>query len=84
MKRLRFAIALFALVAGVAAYLSAIPDTKAISGPYACTYYKDATYRKAVGGYSLACCSNTVTSWGQTTLYVKCQQLLCPDVVCPD
>jgi hypothetical protein len=83
MKRLRIAIALFALVAGVAAYLSAVPDSKAVIGPVACTYYKDATYRKAVGGFADGCCGGR-TSWGQTTVYIKCQTLLCPDVVCPD
>ena len=83
MKRLRFAIALLALVAGVAAYVSAVPDTKAVAGPYVCTYYKDGTYKKAVGGQSLGCCGQ-VTTWGQTTVYIKCQSVLCPDVVCPD
>jgi len=83
MKRLRFAIALFALVAGVAAYVSAVPDTKAVSGPHACTYYSSATYKKAVGGFAVGCCGEQ-TSWGQTTVYVKCQQLWCTDVTCGD
>ena len=83
MKSLRFAIALLALVVGVAAYVSAVPDTGAVIGPVACTYYKDATYRKAVGGFADGCCGGR-TTWGQTTVYVKCQGLLCPDVVCPD
>ncbi|HEX5042922.1 MAG TPA: DUF6289 family protein [Candidatus Polarisedimenticolaceae bacterium] len=83
MKRLRFAIALFALVAGVTAYFSAAPDTNAVVGPVACTYYSNSTYKKAVGGYADGCCGGR-TYWGQQTVYVKCQTLLCPDVVCPD
>ena len=83
MKSLRFAIALVALVVGVAAYVSAVPDTKAVIGPVACTYYSNSSYKKAVGGFAQGCCGGT-TSWGQTTVYVKCQGLLCPDVVCPD
>ena len=83
MKRLRFAIALFALVAGVAAYVSAVPDTSAVIGPVACTYYSNSTYKKAIGGFADGCCGGR-TYWGQTSVYVKCQQLLCPDVVCPD
>lgn len=83
MKRLRLAIAVFALIAGVAAFFSAVPDTKAVQGPVACTFYKDATYRKAVGGYADGCCGGR-TYWGQQTVYVKCQTLWCTDVVCPD
>jgi hypothetical protein len=83
MKRLRFAIALFALVAGVAAYVSAVPDTKAVSGPYACTLLLECHLQEGRGRVCRGCCGEQ-TSWGQTTLYVKCQQLWCTDVTCGD
>jgi len=82
MRKLRLAIALFALVAGVAAYVSAVPDAKAVGGPHVCTYYSNSTYKKAVGGTAVGCCGE-ITSWGQTTIYVRCQTVYCTDVICP-
>lgn len=73
-------IALLFVTAAV--FMATLPKAEAISGPYICTYYKDATMKKAIGGTSLGCCGE-VTSWGQTSLYFKCQQVWCTDVVCP-
>jgi uncharacterized protein DUF6289 len=74
-----------ALVVGAAAYVALLPNNEAIIivGPKACTYYKDANYKKAIGGFAEGCCGG-VTSWGQTSQYIRCESLLCPDVVCPD
>jgi Family of unknown function (DUF6289) len=81
----RIAAFAVALVVGAAAYVALLPTNEAIiiAGPKACTYYKDATYKKAIGGFAEGCCGG-FTTWGQTSQYIKCQQLLCPDVVCPD
>ena len=82
----RIAAIAVALVVGGAAYIALLPTNEAIIivGPKACTYYSSAKYKTVIGGCSQGCCSTETTCWGQTSLYVKCQQLYCPDVVCPD
>ena len=76
------ALALAGLLGGF--YLgTAIGQAEAIAGPAVCTYYKDATKRKVIGARGTGCCGSTI-NWGTTSLYFTCEQLLCPDVVCPD
>jgi hypothetical protein len=89
MKRIRtllhgrklFLTMMLAIVA-VGVFVATIPTAEAVAGPALCSYYKDATYKKVIGGRGTGCCGEPI-SWGQTSLYVKCQQLLCPDVLCP-
>ena len=83
MKSVRIAIALLALVVGITAYVSAVPESKAIiiTGPHVCSYYSNKKFTTVVGARGEGCC-NSVISWGVTTSYVRCQELLCPDVMC--
>ena len=85
MKKLRIALALFALVLGVGAYVSSVPDAGAviIAGPGVCTYYSGPNYKTAVGARGTGCCG-TVISWGVTSAYVKCERLYCTDQICPN
>ena len=80
MRKLRLAIALFVLVAGVVAYL----DTRAAIpydyNPYACAYYATSDYKDLVGWYFVGCCGR-VRYWGQVTQYAQCQVLNC-SVLC--
>ena len=84
MRKLRFAIALCALAAGVAAYVSGVPGTKAAIpydyDPYVCTWFATSTYKDPVGRYLLGCCGR-VRTWGTTSPYVQCQKLDC-SVLC--
>jgi hypothetical protein len=81
--RRRSPLVLIALLFVTAAiFMATLPKVEAMAGPYICTYYKDASMKKAIGGTSLDCCGQTY-SWGQTSLYFKCQTVLCPDVICP-
>ena len=87
MKRFRALLVtkiVLAIVLGAAVYLTAIPSTDAviIAGPYVCSYYKDASFRKVVGARGTGCCGEPI-SWGITTPYVRCQKLYCLDVLCP-
>ena len=79
MKSVRFAIALLALVVGVTAYVST--EAVIITGPHVCSYYSSKKFTTVVGARGQGCC-NSVISWGVTTPYVRCQELLCPDVMC--
>jgi len=75
------ALGLAALFVG--AYLTtAVGKAEAISGPAMCTYYNNAAHKKVVGARGTGCCGAPI-SWGTTTIYFQCEQLLCPDVVCP-
>lgn len=80
-RSLALTMALAIIALGV--FVSTLPTAEALAGPYLCTYYKDATYRKAVGSRGVGCCGEAI-SWGVTTNYVKCQTLLCADVLCPN
>ncbi|HEX4952979.1 MAG TPA: DUF6289 family protein [Thermoanaerobaculia bacterium] len=57
-------------------------EAEAIAGPGICVYYSDATFTQVVGARGTGCCEEPI-SWGVTTLYRRCEQLLCPDVICP-
>lgn len=86
MKRLfSVAIAMFALVVGVAAYVSTVPDAGAviIVGPGVCSYYSSANYKTVVGARGTGCCGSVI-NWGVTSSYVKCQKIYCLDVICPN
>jgi len=86
MRRLlnvRILVAVVVILVGVGIYVSSLPKSDALAGPSLCTYYKDATYRKAVGGRGTGCCGEVI-SWGVTSKYVKCETLLCTDVLCPN
>jgi hypothetical protein len=37
--------------------------------------------KKIVGSRGVGCCGETF-GWGTTSLYFRCEQLLCPDVTC--
>ena len=80
----RTILATLGLVAGlVGGYLmTAVDKAEAISGPAICTYYNNAAHKKVVGARGTGCCGAPI-SWGTTTIYFQCEQLLCPDVVCP-
>ena len=54
-----------------------------IAGPSVCVYYNNAARTKVVGARGTGCCGAPI-NWGITTKYVSCEQLLCPDVVCPN
>ena len=85
MKKLRIVVALLALVLGVAAYVSSVPDAGAviIAGPGVCTYYSGANYKTAVGARGTGCCG-AVINWGVTSAYVRCERLYCTDQICPN
>ena len=70
------------LVAAAAIYFGVQPASAGFTGPHVCSYYKDATFKKVVGSKGVGCCG-AVIDWGVVTPYKKCQQLYCPDVVCP-
>lgn len=75
------AVALIAV--GIAIYVASVPKSEALIGPGVCTYYKDASYRKAVGARGTGCCGVPI-SWGTTSAYVRCETLYCLDVICPN
>lgn len=85
MKNVRILIAVLALVAGIAAYVSAVPDSKAIviAGPYVCSYYSNGSYNTVVGARGTGCCGSVI-SWGITTSFKRCQNLYCTDQICPN
>ena len=89
MSRIRtFLTSKFFLAAGVivisgAFYVASLPSADAVIGPGVCTYYKDATYRKAVGARGTGCCGSVI-SWGIVTAYRKCNTLYCTDQICPN
>jgi len=78
--RLQFAFAVFALVVGVGAFVSAVPQAKAFLG--VCTYYQTAAKTTVVGQRGTGCCGETI-SWGVVTPYRTCEQIYCLDVWCP-
>ena len=59
------------------------PSAEAISGPAICSYYNNAAHKKVVGARGTGCCGEPI-SWGITTIYFHCEQLLCPQVLCPN
>ena len=85
MKNVRIAIAVCALVLGVMAYVSAVPEAEAviIVGPGVCTYYSSAKFRTVVGARGTGCCGSVI-NWGVTSPYVRCEQLYCTDQICPN
>ena len=89
MRRFRFLLnakvllAVAIVLVGVAIYVASLPKSDAIIGPGVCVYYKDATFKKAVGARGTGCCGEPI-SWGVTSAYVKCERLYCTDVVCPN
>ena len=87
MKRLRTLLVVkiaLAIVLGTAVYVTAMPSADAIviAGPSICSYFKDATFKKVVGGRGTGCCGE-VFNWGIITPYVRCERLYCLDVLCP-
>ena len=85
MKSVRIAIAVFALLVGVAAYVSSVPEAEAIIivGPGVCTYYSGPNYKNVVGARGTGCCGSVI-SWGVTSPYVRCERLYCTDQICPN
>ncbi len=75
-------ILLGALLVVIATVATLVPQSAdAIQG--VCAYYSDATYTTVVGARGTGCCGSVI-NWGITTPYRRCEQLYCPDVVCPD
>jgi hypothetical protein len=85
MKTVRIAIALLALVVGVAAYVSAVPDAGAIviAGPNICAYYSNGSYTTVVGARGTGCCGSVI-NWGVTTSFKRCERIYCTDQICPN
>ena len=81
----RVVLAALVLVVTVMAFGASYQRADAVvfPGPYVCTYYSNASLTTAVGARGLGCCGTTI-SWGVTSKYKVCQELLCPDVVCPN
>jgi hypothetical protein len=69
-------------VIGGAIYIASLPKSDAIALGV-CTYYSDATYKKAVGARGTGCCG-AVIYWGVVTPYKKCQNIYCTDQVRPN
>jgi len=76
-------LAALVVLVGGGIYIASLPKTDALAGPAVCTYYKDASYRKAVGGRGTGCCG-AIINWGVTSAYKKCDTLLCTDQICPN
>jgi uncharacterized protein DUF6289 len=70
-------------IVALGALVATAPTAEAISGPAICTYYNNAAHKKVVGTRGTGCCGEPI-SWGITTLYFHCEQLLCPQVICPN
>jgi len=70
-------------IVAIGVFVATLPTAEAVSGPSMCTYYNNAAHKKVVGARGTGCCGETI-SWGITTLYFHCEQLLCPDVLCPN
>ncbi len=85
MKSVRILLAVLALVVGIAAYISSVPDASAviIPGPGVCTYYDSAKFRNVVGARGTGCCG-AVINWGVTSSFVRCERLYCTDQICPN
>ncbi len=84
-SRSRFSILgkLAILAFGLGIYATPTPvSAVVIAGPHICVYYSDSTRTTAVGARGEGCC-NSVISWGTTSSFVRCERLLCPDVLCP-
>lgn len=79
-SKLRWTIvaAFLVLLATLAALVP--QDAEAIQG--VCAYYSDATFTTVVGARGTGCCGSVI-NWGITTPYRRCEQIYCPDVVCP-
>jgi hypothetical protein len=78
--RVQVAIAALALLVGICAYVTTLPQAKAFLG--VCTYYQTAAMKKVVGQRGTGCCGEPV-SWGVVTPYRTCEQIYCLDVWCP-
>jgi Family of unknown function (DUF6289) len=80
--RILLAAALLAAATTPLLWHSTDADAVVIGGPFVCAYYSDATFTTVVGARGTGCCGQPI-SWGITTQYVRCEELLCPQVVCP-
>jgi hypothetical protein len=78
----RVLIAAVVVLVGGAIYVANMPKSDAIFLGV-CTYYQDATYKKAVGARGTGCCG-TVINWGVTSAFKKCQTIYCTDQICPN
>lgn len=76
-----FVAALLTASAIIAVTVLTPPAAEAI-GQGVCAYYSDSTYTTVVGARGTGCCG-AVINWGVTTPYKRCDQIYCPDVVCP-
>ena len=79
----KIAIASMFVLVGGAIYIASLPKSDAVFALGVCTYYQDATYKKAVGARGTGCCG-TVINWSVTTAYKKCQNIYCTDQICPN
>ena len=79
-QRVQLAIAAFALIVGIGAYMTTIPKAEAFVG--VCTYYETAAKKKVVGQRGTGCCGEPV-NWGVVTAYRTCGQIYCLDIWCP-
>ncbi|HEX4824939.1 MAG TPA: DUF6289 family protein [Candidatus Polarisedimenticolaceae bacterium] len=81
MKGTRSLIAAVALGIGIVAFVTTLPGSQA--GTSVCTYYSDATHKKAVGARGTGCCGSVI-NWGVTSSYKVCQTIYCTDQICPN
>ena len=79
--KVQLAIAVLALIVGVGALVSTVPQAQAFLG--VCTYYQTAAMKKVVGQRGTGCCGETI-NWGIVTPYRTCEQVWCLDVWCPN
>jgi len=73
----------FAIIVALGVLVATAPPAEAIAGPGVCIYYNNAAHAKVVGARGTGCCGEPI-SWGITSKYVHCEQLLCPQVLCPN
>lgn len=78
----RIVAASLVLVAGAMAYMTLLPEPKAMPSPGVCTYYSSSKYKTVVGQRGTGCCGEII-SWGSVTAYRKCDTVYCLDVLCP-
>jgi len=78
----RIILAAALVAAAVTPFLWPSAEAVVIGGPFVCAYYSDATFTTVVGARGTGCCGQPI-NWGITTPYKQCEELLCPDVQCP-
>jgi hypothetical protein len=83
LRNVKVAIATLAMILGIGAYLTTLPQVQAMFTPGVCVYYSSNKYRTAVGARGTGCCGEEI-SWGVVTAFRRCEPMYCLDVVCPN